>query len=93
MKTLAFILAAMSASAALAQPPPPAAAARAERQRPIIVRGPHARLDPNEILCRTQADTGSRLRTQRTCATRAQWAEQRRQVRQDVEKAQLNRTY
>ncbi len=92
MKTLAFVLAAMSASAALAQPPP-TAAAHAEQQRPIIVRGTHARYDPNEIVCRSLAETGSRLRTQRTCATRAQWSESLRQDRQAIERIQTQRTF
>jgi len=80
MKTLALILAALTASAALAE-------------RPITVRGPHARYDPNEIVCRRWTETGSRLATVRLCATRAQWAEHLRQDRQDVERAQTNRTY
>ncbi len=82
MKTLALILAASAASAALA-----------EQQRPITVRGPHARYDPNEIVCRSEAEVGSRLRTHRICVTRAQWAEHVRQERQYVEKAQTNRTF
>lgn len=80
MKTLALILAAFAASAALAE-------------RPITVRGPHVRYDPNEIVCRSVADTGSRLRTQRTCATRAQWAEHLRLDRQAIERIQTQRTF
>lgn len=82
MQTLALILAALAASAALA-----------EQQRPIIVRGPHARYNPNEIVCRSETDIGSRLRTHRTCATRAEWAEQIRLQRQHIDKLQTQRTF
>lgn len=46
-------------------------------------------LDPNQIVCEKQQDTGSRLASKRICMTRSQWAEQRRLDRQDVEKAQM----
>jgi len=82
MKTLVLILAASAASAAFA-----------EQQRPIVVRGPHAGYDPNQIVCRSWRETGSRLRTQRACATRAEWAEHKRQDRQNVERVQTNRTF
>lgn len=84
MKIFALILAALAALAA------PAALAQPQT---ITVRGPHARYDPNERVCRSEQDIGSRLRTHRTCATRAQWAEHIRQERQYVERAQTNRTY
>jgi len=87
--TLALILAALSAPAALAEQPPTAASA----ERPIVVRGENLRYNPNEIVCRSEAEVGSRLRTNRVCATRGQWAEHMREQRQNVEKAQLNRTY
>lgn len=80
MKALASILAALAASAALAEPP-------------IVVSGPSVRYDPNEIVCRSEAESGSRLRTQRICATRADWAEHKRVQRQLVEHAQSNRMW
>lgn len=85
-KVLALLLAALTASAALAQQPAPA-------QRSARSGGPNARFDPNEIICRVQDDNGSRLQRHRVCATRAQWAEQRRLDRQNTERAQTNRTY
>ena len=45
-------------------------------------------LDPNEKVCETIKPVGSRLATKRVCATRAQWAEQRKQDREETEKAQ-----
>jgi invasion protein IalB len=47
--------------------------------------------DPNEVVCEKQEETGSRLVSKRVCMTRAQWAEQRRLNRQDIEKMQTQR--
>jgi hypothetical protein len=44
--------------------------------------------DPNEKVCETIKPLGSRLATKRICATRAEWAEQRKQDREETEKAQ-----
>lgn len=49
--------------------------------------------DPNQVICRSQRAPGSRLRGERVCATRQQWADQRRQDRQLIEKAQTTRVY
>ena len=76
--------------AALAAPPPLAQATQAPPQRSASTND---RLDPNEIICRSESEVGSRLRRHRTCVTRAQWAEQMRQTRQNVEKAQTNRMW
>ena len=45
-------------------------------------------LDPNEKVCETIKPLGSRLATKRVCATRAEWAEARKQDREETEKAQ-----
>ena len=47
--------------------------------------------DPNEIVCERQEEIGSRLGGERVCKTRAQWAEERRAAREDVDKAQMQR--
>jgi hypothetical protein len=78
MMRLALILTALAASAAFAQQP----AAAAE-----------PRLDPNQVICRSEPTPGSRLHGVRRCATRAQWIEQQRLERQYVEKAQTSRTF
>jgi hypothetical protein len=55
-----------------------------------------ANLDPNETVCQPVAQTGSRLSRARVCMTRAQWAEQRRLTRQNIERTQtqhVERTY
>jgi hypothetical protein len=47
--------------------------------------------DPNEIVCERQEETGSRLSSTRVCKTRAQWAEDRRVTRQEIEQVQTQR--
>lgn len=48
--------------------------------------------DPRQIVCRSIGETGSRLSRTRVCLTRAQWDAQRRETRQDVDRAQTTRT-
>ncbi len=47
--------------------------------------------DPNEIVCEKQEVIGSRLASEKVCKTRAEWAEERRTSRMDVEKVQTQR--
>jgi hypothetical protein len=47
--------------------------------------------DPNEVICEKQEVIGTRLSSQRICKTRAEWAEERRVSRMDVEKTQVQR--
>ena len=47
--------------------------------------------DPNQLICRNVADLGTRLNRSRVCKTRAQWEEERRQMRQNVDQTQTNR--
>jgi hypothetical protein len=44
--------------------------------------------DPNEIVCETQREPGSRLAAARVCHTRAEWADLRHQDRQMIDRAQ-----
>lgn len=64
-------------------------AAYAQESAPVVVDAPSN--SPNERVCRTITDTGSRLNRSRVCRTRAQWEQQRREMRQDVERSQANR--
>lgn len=48
--------------------------------------------DPNQMICRTVRETGSMLGRSRVCQTRAQWEDQRRQTRQNIDRAQTVRT-
>lgn len=45
--------------------------------------------DPNQIICVTVQEIGSRLGRTRRCATRAQWDEDRRQQRIAAERGQM----
>jgi len=44
--------------------------------------------DPNKQICRTQMDIGSRLARTRSCHTAGEWAELRRQARQNIDRIQ-----
>jgi hypothetical protein len=46
--------------------------------------------DPNQTICRTSADTGSRLSRTRVCMTRAQWDDRRRETRENINRSQVN---
>lgn len=48
--------------------------------------------NPNEMICRSVRDTGSRVARTRVCMTRAQWSQQRREHQFDVENAQTRRS-
>ena len=45
--------------------------------------------DPNEMVCETQGQLGSRLAKKRVCMTRAQWAERRALDRDVVHRTQM----
>lgn len=61
----------------------------AQTSAQVVVTGPSK--NPDETVCRTVADTGSRLSRTRVCRTRAEWEQQRRNTEQDVERAQTVR--
>ena len=85
--TAAAALAATAAFAQTPDQPPPTP------QRSAATGGVNDGLDPNEMICRSQATVGSRLARQRVCATRQQWLDQRRADRNLAEKAQTTRTW
>ena len=45
-------------------------------------------IDPNQKVCETVTVVGSRLAAKKICATRAEWAEKRKQDRDTVDEAQ-----
>jgi hypothetical protein len=49
--------------------------------------------DPNRKICRTLAETGSRLNRARACHTQAEWDELRRQTKAKIENIQNNRPW
>ena len=76
----AFLLSALLVSSA-------AVFAQTPAEAPATTKlGPNQ--DPNQIVCQTQNEIGSRLNRRRVCRTRAEWAEHQRMYRQNIERAQ-----
>ena len=44
--------------------------------------------DPNEVICRTSNETGSRLAKKRVCMTRSEWKQYREDLRHTVQRVQ-----
>jgi hypothetical protein len=59
----------------------PTTAAQAEQPAP----------EEPKMICRRIPELGSRVRSQRICRTKQQWADEREQNRQSITKAQINR--
>ena len=78
MNKLAILCVAAAASAGLAQAlaDPPATKTRE-------IRG-----DPEQIVCRSEQEIGSRVSRRRVCRTRAEWAELQAQQRDVVDEVQ-----
>ena len=66
---------ALGATAAIAQTPDAGSS-----------RGPNN--DPNQIVCRSEAEIGSRLSRRRVCRTRAEWQELQVEQRKTTERVQ-----
>jgi len=85
MRTSVFLVTAILASSvAVAQPTQQGAAATTSATAPKA-------LDPNEMVCEREQEPGSRLASAKVCHTRAEWADLKRQDRQDVDRAQTQR--
>jgi hypothetical protein len=78
MKKIVFVSALLASSAGMAQ-------------APSAGQTNEAAFDPNEMVCRSVEDTGSRLSRSRICMTRAQWDAHNRGTRQTVERNQASR--
>jgi len=68
-------------------------AAGVEAKPPVDSNAPKAGIgadsgDPNRIICRTEQETGSRLRGRRVCLKASDWADRNAQNRQLIERAQ-----
>jgi hypothetical protein len=44
--------------------------------------------NPDDMICRVTGETGSRLQRNRTCKTRAEWEQLRREQRSSIDRAQ-----
>ena len=62
-----------------------AAAAAAQTQQTSSGSTTSRLNDPNEVICITERETGSRLRARRTCRTRAEWDAHRADLRADID--------
>jgi len=82
MKIVLFSAALLVSGAAAAQPGSSSASPNGAGAR---------NADPNETICRNVRETGSMLSRSRICKTRAQWEEDRRTTRQNIDRAQTNR--
>lgn len=78
-------VASLAASASFADPAPQAAGTSNPANPGVKVP------DPNEVICERHEQTGSRLGGKRVCMTRSQWAEQKTEDRQELEKQQTQR--
>ncbi len=52
---------------------------------------PDAAPATDPVICRRITETGSRLKASRTCLTRSQWADRRREERMAIEQAQTQK--
>jgi hypothetical protein len=67
------------------------APAFAQITQPAQERAAKPARDPNQIVCEKQEEIGSRLAAKKVCKTRAEWAEERRTIRMDIDKVQVQR--
>ena len=82
LRAVVFLsVAAFAASVSFADPAPQATSTSPAAKTP----------DPNEVVCERQEELGSRLSSKRVCMTRSQWADQKSQDRQQLEKVQVQR--
>jgi invasion protein IalB len=84
MRNLVFVSAAVLMMAPVASAPAFAQSAPAAPQAKSTP-------DPSEVVCEKEEEIGSRIASHKICKTRAQWAEDRRASRQDIEKIQMQR--
>jgi hypothetical protein len=71
---------------------PLAACAVPSTSSPVAAGAPTAAAtdssDPNALVCRTEKVIGSLVSTERECKTRAQWSEDERENREDLQQRQ-----
>lgn len=69
----------------------PIMATSAQAQAAPTAPAPKPAHDPNEVICQKEEVIGSRLATKRICKTRAEWAEEQRENRMDLDRKQVQR--
>ena len=81
LRLLAAVVATFAGSMAVAAEPDPAPAV----PQPITVTGnKEDPKEPDQIVCRREADTGSRIKSTKVCMSRRQWAEQGREAARHI---------
>jgi len=95
VRTLAAALFALgcAGSALGAAPEEQAPASQQATENAAPADAAQAAADDSEVVCRVLKVTGSRLSNQRTCLTRQQWREQRRDQQRETDRAQRQRSY
>ena len=97
----AAVAAVMAAGAALAQAPAapvapaaPEAHAAPAAPAPITVTGANKEdvKDPDQVVCRRETDTGSRIKSTKVCMSRRQWAEQGREAARAINAMPSNKS-
>lgn len=57
----------------------------------VGMTAPRKARDPNKVICKSDSESGSRLKKTRSCHTQQEWDELRRQMKQNVDKIQNSR--
>ena len=83
----AVIVGALSISGAAFAQTPPAQTAQPQATQPKAAAAKAAH-NPDEVICKRQEDTGSRLGGTKICHTRSEWDEQSRIAHDEVDRAQ-----
>ncbi|WP_454886093.1 hypothetical protein [Sphingomonas oryzagri] len=52
-----------------------------------------ATTDPGKVICRSQEVVGSRLATEKTCHTAAEWAQYEREMRLTTDRIQMQKSH
>lgn len=58
---------------------------------PATAQADQSAAEEPRLICRRIPELGSRVRSQRVCRTKQQWADEREQNRQAISRAQVNR--
>ena len=59
----------------------------------VGMTAPKKARDPNKVVCKYDAESGSRLKKTRSCHTQQEWDELRRQTKQNVDRIQNARPW
>ena len=92
MRLLALVALAAMSSGAGATAPPSKESSQSRASEGATEQVVNVRNDET-VICRRDKTIGSRIRTERICLTRQQWAERLHEERMKIEQGQAQRTY